>query len=233
MLAVGGLDAFYGRAQILRGVSLAVGAGEVLVLAGRNGAGKSTTLKAIMGLVAPAAGRISFEGRDIAGLPPYRIARAGIGYVPEDRRIFTELTVAENLEVGRQSAIGGGEAWTETRLFGVFPNLGLMRDRPGGRMSGGEQQMLAIARTLMGNPRLILLDEPSEGLAPVIVAQMADAIRALKAAGVGILLAEQNMRFAAGIADRAAVIEKGMIVWTGAMDTLMGDAALRAAHLSV
>ncbi len=232
MLAVGGLDAFYGRAQILRGVSLAVGAGEVLVLAGRNGAGKSTTLKAIMGLVAPAAGRISFEGRDIAGLPPYRIARAGIGYVPEDRRIFTELTVAENLEVGRQSAVGS-EAWTEARLFGVFPNLGLMRDRPGGRMSGGEQQMLAIARTLMGNPRLILLDEPSEGLAPVIVAQMADAIRALKAAGVGILLAEQNMRFAAGIADRAAVIEKGTIVWTGAMGTLMGDAALRAAHLSV
>jgi branched-chain amino acid transport system ATP-binding protein len=232
MLAVEGLDAFYGRAQILRGVTLAVDAGEVLVLAGRNGAGKSTTLKAIMGLVAPAAGRISFEGRDIAGLPPYRIARAGIGYVPEDRRIFTELTVAENLAVGRQ-ATRGGAAWSEAQLFGVFPNLGLMRDRPGGRMSGGEQQMLAIARTLMGNPRLILLDEPSEGLAPVIVAQMADAIRALKAAGVGILLAEQNLRFAAGIADRAAVIEKGTIVWTGAMDTLMGDAALRAAHLSV
>ncbi len=232
MLTVEGLDAFYGRAQILRGVSLAVDAGEVLVLAGRNGAGKSTTLKAIMGLVAPAAGSIRFDGRDIAGLPPYRIARAGIGYVPEDRRIFTELTVAENLEVGRQSA-AGREAWTEARLFEVFPNLGLMHDRPGGRMSGGEQQMLAIARTLMGNPRLMLLDEPSEGLAPVIVAQMADAIRALKAAGVGILLAEQNLHFAAGIADRAAVIEKGAIVWTGAMGALMNDAALRAAHLSV
>jgi len=229
MLAVDGMTASYGRAQILRGVSLSVARGEVLVLAGRNGAGKSTTLKAIMGLVAPTAGRIRVNGADVRGLPPYRIARLGLGYVPEDRRIFTDLTVAENLEVGRRRAVPGLAAWTEKRLFGVFPNLGLMRDRPGGRMSGGEQQMLAIARTLMGNPQLILLDEPSEGLAPVIVAQMADAIRALKEAGVGILLAEQNLHFAARIADRAAVIEKGRIVWTGPMPALMQDAAARAA----
>lgn len=229
MLDVADLEAFYGRAHILRGVSLSVARGEVLVLGGRNGAGKSTTLKAIMGLVPPAAGRITVDGVAVTGLPPYRIARHGLGYVPEERRIFTELTVMENLEVGQRPAPPGVAPWTERRLFEVFPNLALMRDRPGGRMSGGEQQMLAIARTLMGNPQLILLDEPSEGLAPVIVAQMADAIRALKAAGVGILLAEQNMHFAARVADRAAVIEKGRIVWSGAMADLMDDDAARAA----
>jgi branched-chain amino acid transport system ATP-binding protein len=231
MLRVAELHTHYGRAHILQGVSFAIDAGEVLVLLGRNGAGKSTTMKSLIGLVRPSRGRIGFAGTDIAGSEPYRIARLGLGYVPEDRRIFTELTVMENLEVGRQPPRGGRPAWTAERLFALFPNLAAMRDRPGGRMSGGEQQMLTIARTLMGNPRLLLLDEPSEGLAPVIVEQMAHAILALKAEGVTVLLAEQNLHFAARVADRAVVIETGRIVWSGSMAALQHDAAARAAHL--
>jgi branched-chain amino acid transport system ATP-binding protein len=231
MLQVEALDAHYGRAHILRGVSFALAAGEVMVLLGRNGAGKSTTMKALIGLVCPTAGRVLFAGVDVAGWEPYRIARAGMGYVPEERRIFTDLTVAENLETGRQPARDGKPAWTWDRLVAIFPNLAAMRHRPGGQMSGGEQQMLTIARTLMGNPRLLLLDEPSEGLAPVIVEQMATAIAALKAEGVTILLAEQNLHFAAGVADRATVIETGRIVWSGSMADLQSDPALRAAHL--
>jgi branched-chain amino acid transport system ATP-binding protein len=233
MLAVDGLHSFYGRAHILQGVSFAVAAGTVLVLLGRNGAGKSTTMKSLIGLVSPTSGTIRFAGQDIAGWEPYRIARAGLGYVPEERRIFTDLTVLENLEVGRQPARDGRPAWTLEALFALFPNLAEMRHRPGGRMSGGEQQMLTIARTLMGNPRLLLLDEPSEGLAPVIVEQMAHAILALKAQGVTVLLAEQNLHFAARVADTAAVIETGRIVWAGSMAALQADAAARAAHLQI
>ena len=233
MLTLTDLHSYYGRAHILQGVSFDLPAGEVLVLLGRNGAGKSTTMKSLIGLVRPARGRIALAGTDIAGWDPHRIARAGLGYVPEDRRIFTDLTVQENLEVGRQPARDGRPPWTPRRLFALFPNLGDMRHRPGGRMSGGEQQMLTIARTLMGNPRLLLLDEPSEGLAPVIVEQMAHAIVALKQAGVTILLAEQNLHFAVGVADRAVVIEKGRIVWTGTMAALQADEAARAAHLAV
>ena len=232
MLAVAGLHTDYGRAQTLHGVGFALAAGETLALLGRNGAGKSTTLKSLIGLLRPRAGRILFAGADVAGWEPHRIARAGMGYVPEERRIFAGLTVAENLEAGRQPPRNGLPVWTEARLFDLFPNLRQMRDRPGGRMSGGEQQMLTIARTLMGNPRLILLDEPSEGLAPLIVAQMAEAILALKQAGVTVLLAEQNLHFAARVADRAAVIESGRIVWTGGMAALLADPAARA-HLSV
>ncbi len=228
MLAVEGLRAGYGRAAILDAVSFALPAGAAMVLLGRNGAGKSTTMKALIGLVRPTSGRVVFEGADIAGWEPHRIARAGIGYVPEERRIFTGLTVEENLEVGRR-----GTGWTAERLFALFPNLAAMRRRPGGRMSGGEQQMLAIARTLMGNPRLILLDEPSEGLAPVIVEQMAAAILALRAEGVTVLLAEQNLHFAGRVADRAAVIETGRIVWQGAMADIAADEGLRRAHLAV
>jgi branched-chain amino acid transport system ATP-binding protein len=228
MLTLEGVNSFYGRAHILHDVGFTVPRGSVLVLLGRNGAGKSTVMKTLVGLVTPASGRIVLDGADIAGLPPHRIARLGLGYVPEERRIFTDLTVTENLEVGRRPS---DNPWTLARLFALFPNLGEMPHRLGGRMSGGEQQMLSIARTLMGNPKLILLDEPSEGLAPVIVQQMAAAILALKREGVTVLLAEQNLRFAVGVADRAAVIEKGRIVWTGPLDTLRQDAALRAEHL--
>jgi branched-chain amino acid transport system ATP-binding protein len=233
MLTLDGVNSFYGRAHILHDVGFTVPRGSVLVLLGRNGAGKSTVMKTLIGLVTPASGRIVLEGADIAGQPPHRIARLGLGYVPEERRIFTDLTVTENLDVGRRPARTGQAPWTPERLFALFPNLGAMQDRLGGRMSGGEQQMLSIARTLMGNPKLVLLDEPSEGLAPVIVQQMADAILALKREGVTVLLAEQNLRFAVGVADRAAVIEKGRIVWTGTMDTLRQDAALRAEHLNL
>jgi branched-chain amino acid transport system ATP-binding protein len=217
MLSVTGLHSYYGRAHILQGISFDLAPGEIMVLLGRNGAGKSTTLKTLIGMVPPARGRIVFDGHDIAGWEPHRIARAGLGYVAEERRIFTDLTVVENLEVGRQPPRDSSPAWTEGRLFDLFPNLGQMRHRLGGRMSGGEQQMLAIARTLMGNPRLLLLDEPSEGLAPVIVEQMEAAILALQREGVTILLAEQNLHFAARVAGRAAVIEQGRIVWTGPM----------------
>jgi branched-chain amino acid transport system ATP-binding protein len=218
MLAVEGLDSFYGRAHILFDVALDVAPGEVVALLGRNGAGKSTTFKSLVGLVAPAAGRIAFEGQPIMGLPAHRIARLGIGYVPEERRIFADLTVVENLEVGRQPPRAGMQPWTRARLFDLFPNLRAMQNRPGGRMSGGEQQMLAVARTLMGNPKLLLLDEPSEGLAPVIVDQMVEMVRTLKREGVAVLLAEQNLRFAGAVADRAYVLEKGRVRHRGTMD---------------
>lgn len=233
MLKVKDVHAYYGRAHILHGVSLEAREGEVVALLGRNGAGKSTAMKAIMGLVPPARGEVSFGGRHIERLPPYRIARLGLGYVPEERRIFTELTVMENLEVGRQAARGDAPAWTEERLFALFPNLAAMRERPGGRMSGGEQQMLTIARTLMGNPRCVLLDEPSEGLAPIIVEQMANSIRALKGEGLSVLLCEQNLHFAQAVADRAYIIEKGQIRFGGSMAELAADAALREQYLSV
>jgi branched-chain amino acid transport system ATP-binding protein len=233
VLTVRGLNAYYGRAHILADVALEVRRGEVVVLLGRNGAGKSTTLKSIIGLVRPASGEVELDGRRIERLEPYAIAQAGLGYVPEDRRIFTALTVMENLEVGRQPARPGVPAWTPERLFALFPNLAEMRDRPGGRMSGGEQQMLTIARTLMGNPSCLLLDEPSEGLAPVIVDQMAAAIRALKQEGLSVLLSEQNLHFAAAVSDRAYIIEKGRIRFSGTMDELAANADVRSQYLAV
>ena len=233
MLSVTDLHAYYGRAHILHGVSLEARPGEVVALLGRNGAGKSTAMKAIMGLVTPARGEVSFEGRRIERLPPYRIARLGLGYVPEERRIFTELSVMENLEVGRQKPRAGAPTWDADKLFALFPNLGRMRERPGGRMSGGEQQMLTIARTLMGNPRCVMLDEPSEGLAPIIVEQMAHSIRALKGEGMSVLLCEQNLHFCQSVADRAYIIEKGQIRFGGSMAELAADASLREQYLSV
>ena len=215
ILAVRGLRAAYGRAQVLFGIDFDLRPGEVVALMGRNGAGKSTTLKAVMGLVAPNGGTVRFAGREVAGWAPFRIARLGLGYVPEERRIFTDLSVAENLEVGRRAAPNGRAAWTPERLFAVFPNLAEMRRRPASAMSGGEQQMLAIARTLMGNPRAVLLDEPSEGIAPVIVDEMAAAVERMKAEGVAVLLSEQNLRFAAAVADRAVVVEKGAVRFAG------------------
>jgi branched-chain amino acid transport system ATP-binding protein len=232
MLAATRIDAFYGRAHILAGVGFEVARGEVLALLGRNGAGKSTTLKTVIGLVRPAAGEIVFEGNRIDGLSPNRIAQLGVGWVPEDRRVFTDLTVAENLEVGRQRPREGVPSWTTERLFQLFPNLAELRNRSGGRISGGEQQMLTIARTLMGNPKLVLLDEPSEGLAPKIVEQMATTILALKREGLALLLSEQNLHFARLVADRATIIEKGRIRYEATMDALARDAAVQREYLS-
>lgn len=233
MLEVRELHAHYGRAHILQGVTLTAREGEVLALLGRNGAGKSTTMKSIMGLVRPSSGTVRFCGEHLAGREPFEIARRGIGYVPEERRIFTELTVMENLEVGRRPARDGVPPWTAERIFALFPSLGAMRTRAGGRMSGGEQQMLTIARTLMGNPLLILLDEPSEGLAPVIIERMAEAILSLKRDGLTVLLSEQNLHFARLVSDRACVLEKGAIRWEGTMEALMADEAVRAQYLTV
>jgi branched-chain amino acid transport system ATP-binding protein len=232
MLEAEKLCAWYGAAQILFDVSLNVGEGEVVALMGRNGSGKTTTMKAIMGLVGRRAGRVRFDGRDLMALKTFQIARLGIGWVPEDRRIFTELTLAENLEVGRRGA-NGRKAWTLERLFQLFPNLAEMRERPGGRMSGGEQQMLTVARTLMGNPRLMLLDEPSEGVAPLVVERMADTIVELKKEGLSVLLSEQNLQFAGAVSDRAYVLEKGHIAWAGGMGDLEANAELQRQFLGV
>ncbi len=233
MLDVEGLDAWYGRARILFGVSLKIGRGEVVALLGRNGAGKTTTLRALMALVPERAGRVAFEGREISRLPTHEIVRAGLGYVPEDRRVFTELTVAENLEVGRRPPRPGTARWTQDNLFRLFPNLAEMRERTGGRMSGCEQQMLTIARTLMGQPLLVLLDEPSEGLAPKIVEEMAHAILAMKKAGLSVLVCEQNLHFAKAISDRAYIIEGGRIRYEGTIAQLEAQPEIRDAYLAV
>ena len=242
MLAVEGLCAWYSAAQILFDISFTVGRGEVVALMGRNGAGKTTTMRTLMGLMDRRSGSAVFRGRDISRLPPFRIARLGLGWVPEDRRIFTELSVMDNLDIGRQPQRrwdGESEdgtavpAWTPERLFGLFPNLGEMRERAGGSMSGGEQQMLTVARTLMGNPLLVLLDEPSEGVAPLIVEQMANTIIELKKQGLSILLSEQNMRFAEAVADRACIIEKGRIRFEGPFAELAGREDVTARYLQV
>ncbi len=238
LLDVSGLCAWYGAAQVLYDVGLHVKRGEVVALMGRNGAGKSTTMKSIMGLMEKRQGALNFMGTDISKRPPHQIASMGLGFVPEDRRIFTDLTVMENLEVGRQSprAWSDGSAapvWTSDKLFKLFPNLGEMPQRRGGRMSGGEQQMLTVARTLMGNPYLVLLDEPSEGVAPVIVEQMANMIIELKQQGVSILLSEQNLHFAELVCDRAYVLEKGQIQFAGSMAELEANEDVRRAYLSV
>jgi branched-chain amino acid transport system ATP-binding protein len=233
MLEIHGLNAAYVQAHILYDVALQANRGEVVVMLGRNGAGKSTTLKSIIGLVRPRSGAISFNGRRIERLEPYQIARLGLGYVHEERRIFTDLSVTENLEVGRQPPREGAPQWTPERLFDLFPNLAAMRARRGGQMSGGEQQMLTIARTLMGNPAAILLDEPSEGLAPVIVEQMARTILELKQEGLCVLLSEQNLHFAHLVADRAYIIEKGQIRYQGSMTELAANNEVRTAYLSV
>ena len=238
LLEVKGLAAWYGAAQILYDVNLEVKRGEVVALMGRNGAGKSTTLKTLIGMLAKRSGNINFLGVDISKTEPHVAARLGLGFVPEDRRVFTDLTVMENLEVGKQPQRHWPDGtaapmWSPERLFKLFPNLGEMPNRLGGRMSGGEQQMLTVARTLMGNPYLVLLDEPSEGVAPVIVEQMAQMILELKAHGVSILLSEQNMHFAELVSDRAYVLEKGQIRYEGSMADLSSNDEVRRAYLSV
>jgi branched-chain amino acid transport system ATP-binding protein len=234
LLEVLGIDAYYGDSHILFDLSLDVGEGEVVCLLGRNGAGKTTTLKSIIGLVPPRSGRIALGGRDLAGLPPYRIARQGIGYVPEERRIFGNLTIRENLEVARRTWGGGtAQPWTAERVFELFPHLATLRDRPAGRLSGGEQQMLTIARTLMGNPSLLLLDEPSEGLAPLVVEMLATQLAGLKGTGLTMLVAEQNVHFVSELGDRVYVLEKGMVRYEGTMPDFVGNDEVRRAYLAV
>jgi branched-chain amino acid transport system ATP-binding protein len=231
ILEVSSLNAYYGRAQILFDVSFVVHPGEVVAIMGRNGAGKSTTLKAIAGMLARKSGKIVFNKTDISHLRPYKISRLGLGWVPEDRRIFTDLSVAENLEVGRQSPRSGSHSWSVAQLIEVFPNLGGMLDRSAQRMSGGEQQMLTVGRTLMGNPLLVLLDEPSEGIAPKIVEQMAHMIINLKSKGISVILSEQNIHFAKLVSDRAYILEKGEVRYSGTIDQLASDADVQKAYL--
>jgi branched-chain amino acid transport system ATP-binding protein len=238
MLEVENLNAWYGAAHILFDLALRVGPGEVVALMGRNGAGKSTTMKAVMALMARRSGTVRFCGRDISRLRPYRIARLGVGFVPEDRRIFSDLTVTENLDIGRQRPRrfpDGRPApqWSLDKLYRLFPNLAGMPNRRGAHMSGGEQQMLTVARTLMGNPLLILLDEPSEGVAPLIVEEMANTIMELKRQGISVLLSEQNIHFAGLVSDRAYVLEKGQVKWQGPMAELMKDTAVQRELLSM
>jgi branched-chain amino acid transport system ATP-binding protein len=235
-LAVDNLNAWYGTAHILFDMSFIVGRGEVVALMGRNGAGKSTTMKAVMGLLPRRNGSVRLNGRDVSALKPFEIARLGIGFTPEDRRIFSDLTVLENLDVGvrspRETADGApAQAWTVDAVFELFPNLAELRHRRGGHMSGGEQQMLTIARTLMGNPLVILLDEPSEGIAPVIVERIADTIVQLKRSGLSILLSEQNVGFAEAVSDRAYMLEKGQIRWAGTMAELAANSEVQRNYL--
>ena len=238
LLRVDNLNAWYGAAHILFDVSLSVAKGEVVAVMGRNGAGKSTTLKSIMGLIENTQGKRQFMGQEISQWPAYKIARLGLGYVPEDRRIFASLTVAENLSAGEQKPRQwpDGQAaphWTVEQLVSLFPNLGHMMDRPGTRMSGGEQQMLSVARTLMGNPYLILLDEPSEGVAPIIVEQMRDMVLSLKEKGVGVLISEQNLDFAYAVADRVYVLEKGQVKFSGTMQALRENTQVQENYLAI
>jgi branched-chain amino acid transport system ATP-binding protein len=226
LLEVHDIHAAYGSSRVLFGISLTVARGECVCLLGRNGVGKTTTMRAIMGLTPPSSGRIVFDGTDITGLPPHRIARLGLGFVPENRRIFAELTVWENLDVAAR-ATGRSGHWTVEAVYGLFPKLSELANRQGGFLSGGEQQMLTIGRTLMGNPDLLLLDEPSEGLAPLVVESMLEQVSRLKREGLTILLAEQNVDFSLAIADRVYVLEKGAVRFAGAAAELRDNPRLR------
>jgi branched-chain amino acid transport system ATP-binding protein len=234
LLEVSHVDTYYGDSHILFDLSITVEAGEVVCLLGRNGAGKTTTVRSIAGLTPPRAGTITLRGRDIVGLPPFRIARLGIGFVPEDRRIFPNLTVHENLEVARRTwGNGSASTWIEERVFDLFPILRERRRQAGGTLSGGEQQMLTIARTLMGNPDILLLDEPSEGLAPIVVEALRAQLARLKASGLTIVLAEQNVRFVSDLGDRVYILEKGMVRYQGSMAGFLADDEVRRTYLAV
>ncbi|NNE82107.1 MAG: ABC transporter ATP-binding protein [Silicimonas sp.] len=233
MLEVDTINSFYGKAHVLNDLSFSVDRGQVVALLGRNGAGKTTTMKSIMQMVVPETGRVSFLGQDITRKATHKVAKLGIGYVPEERRIFTDLTVMENMEVGRQPPRDGAVTWTEDMLFDLFPNLAERRQNRGKALSGGEQQMLTIARTLMGNPSFVLLDEPSEGIAPVIVEQMVNVIRQLKADGLTVLLSEQNLHFAQAVADAALIIEGGETKFHGTLEELNAHPEIRDAYLAV
>ncbi|MCP3442932.1 ABC transporter ATP-binding protein [Bradyrhizobium sp. CCGUVB14] len=233
VIEVADLDVYYGTSQILFGVDLSVRQGETMALLGRNGAGKSTTMKAIMGLAPPRRGKVSLRGAVISGRKPHHIARAGLGFVPEDRQIFPEHSVEDNLVIGRKKGPDGQDEWPIKRIYEVFPLLEPLRHRIAGRLSGGEQQMLAIARTLMGNPALLLLDEPSEGLAPIIVQRIGELLRQLRQLGSTVLIAEQNMHFCLGLASHATVIDKGQIVYAAGIDELKANDAIRRRYLAL
>jgi branched-chain amino acid transport system ATP-binding protein len=234
LLEVSHIDTYYADSHILFDVSITVEAGEVVCLLGRNGAGKTTTIRSIAGLTPPRAGAITLRGRDIAGLPPFRVARLGVGFVPEDRRVFPNLTVHENLEVARRTwGNGSARSWSEDRVFDLFPILRERRRQAGGTLSGGEQQMLTIARTLMGSPEILLLDEPSEGLAPIVVDTLREQLARLKASGLTIVLAEQNVRFVSDLGDRVYILEKGMVRYQGSMAGFLADDEVRRTYLAV
>ena len=233
MLAVQDLVAGYGGSRVLHGVSFAVGAGEVVTLLGRNGMGKTTTVRAVMGLLKPQGGRIAFDGADVTGLPPYRIAQRGIGLVPEGRQVFPTLTVEENLVATAANRAGGAARWTLPAVLALFPRLAERRRNLGARLSGGEQQMLAIGRALMTNPRLLILDEATEGLAPIIRAEIWAVLARLRAEGLAILLIDKNLAAILRLADRHVVIEKGRMVWTGSSEALSAAPEVRDTYLHV
>lgn len=233
MLDVVGLDVHYGSSQVLFGLRLKVQHGETLALLGRNGAGKSTSMKAIAGVIATGAGSIRLNGKEISGAASYLIARDGIGFVPEDRQIFTGLSVQDNLIIGAKLGPQGEQVWTLERVYETLPLLYPLRQRMGGLLSGGEQQMLTIGRALIGNPSLLLLDEPSEGLAPIMVQKIGDLIENLRQLGTTIVLAEQNLHFCLGLADRAVVIDKGCDVFVGSISELNANAEIKKRYLSV
>lgn len=232
-LEVKDIHTSYGLSQVLFGISFDVEEGEIVSLVGRNGVGKTTTMRSIIGLTKPRRGEIIFEGRNIAGMPAHKISQLGIGFVPEERRIFPDLTVWENLDIARRPAAGGYQAWNEERVFQLFPDLKEIPSRLGGVLSGGQQQMLTIARSLMGNPRLLLLDEPSEGLAPKVVENVRDQVKLLKESGLTIILAEQNLGFILHLSDRVHILEKGEIKWSGATDDLKADRSIIEQYLTV
>jgi len=232
-LALENINAYYGMSHILFDVSLNVDRGEVLVLLGRNGAGKTTTMLSIMGLNPPKSGRVVYRGQDITGWAPYKIARMGIGYVPEDRKIFPDLTVLGNLEVGRKVSKGKAPSWPLERIYELFPVLKDFTHRAGGTLSGGQRQMLTIARTLMGNPELLLLDEPTEGLAPLVVKMLGEFLDVIKKEGVTVLLSEQNLKFALTHADRAYIVDNGIIKYQGSIEELGRDEEVKKKYLAV
>jgi branched-chain amino acid transport system ATP-binding protein len=233
LLRVADLHAHYGKSHILHGVSFDVGAGEVISLLGRNGSGRSTTLKAIMGLLAPTGGRVTLQGRELAGAKPHAICRAGLGYVPEEREVFANLTVEENLRMGEQPPVAGACRWSIAQMFDYFPRLKERRDTKAGSLSGGEQQMLTICRSLLGNPLVILIDEPTEGLAPRIVAQVGECIQDMHRKGVSVVLVEQKLAIALKVSTRVCVMGHGRIVFEGSPQALQHDAALLAQWLAV
>ncbi|MGA3174500.1 MAG: ABC transporter ATP-binding protein [Syntrophorhabdales bacterium] len=234
ILRIEGINTYYGSSHILFDVSLEVRSGELVCLLGRNGAGKTTTMRSIIGLTPPRTGSVRFYGDEMVGKPPYRIARKGIGYVPDNRLIFPDLTVRQNLEIGaKKSEHFKGEPWTVEKIYEIFPKLKILEKRLGGYLSGGEQQMLTIGRTLMGNPELILLDEPVEGLAPLVVRDFAERLLKLKEVGVTILFSEQNVKFSMAVADRAYVIDKGRIKYQGTIEELSGDEEVKSKYLMI